>query len=429
LNNSEILVGLDIGTSQIKVIIGEVFDDSLNIIGVGTAASNGMKKGAIVDIDQTVHSIRNAVEQAERMIGMGIESVVVGINGNHIQMQPCHGVVAVQSENREIGDEDVTRVIDAARVVSIPPEREIIDVIPSQFIVDQQDEIVDPRGITAVRLEMEGTIITCPRTILHNILKCVERAGLQISDICLQPLAAGMVALSRDEKDLGVALIDVGGGCSTVSVFRDGNLAGTSVIPLGGDTITKDLSIGLRTSTEEAEDVKRNYGHAFYDTASEEEAFEVKLIGSNAKETYNQLQLSDMIEARLEEIFVLAENEIRKMGYQSLPGGYVLTGGTMKMPGALELAEDIFRSSVRIAIPDYIGVREPQFAASIGILQFAYHNAKIQGKELFPSISGQTEEQPQMKRVKKQQQHQSAEQKPTKKKDSKFASMFKYFFD
>jgi len=428
LNNSEILVGLDIGTNQIKVIIGEVFDDSLNIIGVGTAASKGMRKGAIVDIDQTVHSIRNAVEQAERMVGMQIQSVVVGINGNHIQLHPCHGVVAVQSENREISDEDVTRVIDGARVVSVPPEREIIDVIPKQFIVDQQDEIIDPRGITGVRLEMEGTIITCPRTILHNILKCVERAGLDVTDICLQPLAAGTVALSRDEKELGVGLVDVGGGCTTVSVFEDGHLAMTSVIPLGGDTITKDLSIGLRTSTEDAEEIKLNYGHAFYDTAQEDETFEAKLIGSNAKETYNQLQLSDMIEARMEEIYLLAENQIRKMGYQNLPGGIVLTGGTMKMPGVLELAEDIFRTNVRIAIPDYIGVREPQFAASIGILQFAYHNAKIQGKELFSSLGGeQIEEVPQTKRSKKQTV--PSEQKPTKKKESKFASMFKYFFD
>ncbi|WLV25686.1 cell division protein FtsA [Aciduricibacillus chroicocephali] len=430
MKNSEILVGLDIGTAQIKVIVGEVFDDSLNIIGVGTAASNGMRKGAIVDIDQTVHSIRNAVEQAERMVGMQIESVVVGINGNHIQLLPCHGVVAVQSENREIDDEDVTRVIEGARVISVPPEREIIDVIPKQFIVDQQDEITDPRGITGVRLEMEGTIITCPRTILHNNLKCVERAGLQVTDICLQPLAAGTVALSRDERELGVALIDIGGGCTTVSVFENGHLAMTSVIPLGGSTITKDLSIGLKTSTEEAEEIKLNYGHAFYNSAREEETFEVKLIGSNEKETCNQLQLSDMIEARMEEIFLLAEQEIRKMGKHSLSGGIVLTGGTMKMPGVLELAQDIFRTNVRIAIPDYIGVREPQFAASIGILQFAYHNAKIQGKDLNPSLGGeQIQEEPQQTRVQQKQQKTTAEKKPARKKESKFASMFKYFFD
>src|SRR5699024_2356196 len=207
----------------VKVVIGEVNDDSLNIIGVGTAESKGLNKGSIVDIDQTVQTIKSAVEQAEHMVGLKIDSVVVGINGNHIQLQPCHGVVAVQSED--------------------------IDVIPQQFIVDGLDEITDPRGMIGVRLEMEGTIITCSKTALHNILKCVERAGLEVADICLQPLASGTVALSPDEKNLGVALIDVGGGTTTVSVFNHGYLASTNVIPLGGNNITKDLSIGLRTST------------------------------------------------------------------------------------------------------------------------------------------------------------------------------------
>jgi len=426
LNNSEILVSLDIGTAKIKVVVGEVLNDSLNIIGVGTAKSNGMKKGAVVDIDQTVNSIRNAVEQAERMVGMQIDRVVVGINGNHIQLQPCHGVVAVQSEDREISDEDITRVIDGAQVISIPPEREIIDVIPKQFIVDGLDEITDPRGMIGVRLEMEGTIITCSKTVLHNILKCVERANLQISDICLQPLAAGTLALSKDEKNLGVALIDVGGGCSTVSIFENDHLVSTNVIQLGGDNITKDLSIGLRTSTEEAEEVKLNYGHAFYDEAQEDEVFNVSIIGSNSKQTYNQLQISDMIEARLEEIYAFAEREIRKAGYHELPGGYVLTGGTMKMPGVLELAQDLFRSNVRIAIPDYIGVREPQFTAGVGILQFAYHNAKIQGKELFPAVVANTQE-PKPKRNKNQTK--TEEPKKTEKKESKIANLFKYFFD
>ncbi|WP_284140897.1 MULTISPECIES: cell division protein FtsA [unclassified Virgibacillus] len=427
MNNSEILVSLDIGTSKTKVIIGEVLNDSLNVIGVGTAKSNGMKKGAIVDIDQTVQSIRNAVEQAERMVGMQIDSVVVGISGNHIQLQPCHGVVAVQSENREIGDEDVKRVIDGAQVISIPPEREIIDVIPKQFIVDGLDEITDPRGMIGVRLEMEGTIITCSKTVLHNTLKCVERANLQISDICLQPLAAGTVALSKDERNLGVALIDVGGGCSTVSIYANDHLVSTSVVPLGGDNITKDLSIGLRTTTEEAEDIKINHGHAFYNNALEDEIFEASIIGSNNKQSYNQLQIADMIEARLEEIYAYAEREIRKMGFRELPGGYVLTGGSMKMPGVLELAQDIFRANVRIAIPDYIGVREPQFTAGVGILQFAYHNAKIQGKELFPSISQSYEQQP--KKIKKQQVKVSTKESKESKKESGIANFFKYFFD
>ncbi|MFD1849141.1 cell division protein FtsA [Oceanobacillus bengalensis] len=429
MNNSEILVSLDIGTTKIKVIIGEVLNDSLNIIGVGTAKSNGMKKGAIVDIDQTVQSIRSAVEQAERMVGMQIERVVVGINGNHIDLRPCHGVVAVQSEDREIGDEDIRRVIDGAQVISIPPEREIIDVIPKQFIVDGLDEITDPRGMIGVRLEMEGTIITCSKTVLHNILKCVERANLQIADICLQPLAAGTIALSSDEKNLGVALIDIGGGCTTVSVFENDHLQATSVISLGGNNITKDLSIGLKTSTEEAEDAKLNYGHAFYDDAVEDETFEVSIIGSNQKHAYNQLEISDMIEARLEEIYAYVEREIRKTGYQELPGGYVLTGGTMAMPGVLELAQDLFRSNVRIAIPDYIGVREPQFTAGVGILQFAYRNAKIQGKDLHLGVHMDGSETKQ-KRSNNPNQVKSSEPKEKKKKETgKVANLFKYFFD
>ncbi|WP_217585682.1 cell division protein FtsA [Lentibacillus saliphilus] len=424
MNNGEVLVSLDIGTSKVKVIIGEVLNDSLNIIGVGSASSNGMKKGAIVDIDQTVQSIKSAVEQAERMVGMSIDSVIVGINGSHIQLQPCHGVVAVQSDNREIGNEDVQRVIDGAQVISVPPEREIVDVIPKQFIVDGLDEINDPRGMIGVRLEMEGTIITCSKTVLHNILRCVERAGLKITDICLQPLAAGTIALSKDEKNLGVALIDIGGGCTTVSVFENDHLAATRVTPLGGTNITKDISIGLRTSTDEAEDIKLNYGHAFYDDARSEEVFDVSVIGSNHRETHNQLEMADIIEARLEEIYLFAKQEIRRMGYDQLPGGFVLTGGTMKMPGVQELAQAVLQSNIRIAIPDYIGVREPQYTAGVGILQFAYHNAKIQGKDLFPAvIINHAEGKPKRKKVKQQ----SADNAQPKEK--RIANLFKYFFD
>ncbi|WP_028782693.1 cell division protein FtsA [Thalassobacillus devorans] len=434
MNQNEILVSLDIGTTRIKVIIGEILNDSLNIIGVGTAKSNGMKKGAIVDIDQTVQSIRSAVEQAERMVDMKIDRVVVGVNGNHIQLQPCHGVVAVSSDDREIGNEDIKRVIDAAQVISIPPEREIIDVIPKQFIVDGQDEITDPRGMIGVRLEMEGTIITCSKTVLHNLLKCVERAELQVLDICLQPLAAGTVALSDDEKNLGVALIDIGGGSTTVSVFEDGHLKGTSMTALGGDNITKDLSIGLRTSTEEAEEIKLEHGHAFFDDAREEEQFEVTIIGSNRKQTFNQLQLSDMIEARLEEIYVFAAQEIHRMGVKDLPGGFVLTGGTMSMPGVMELAQDIFHANIRLAIPDYIGVREPQFTSGVGILQFAYRNAKIQGKEIFPSVQMADGQQPRPKKQKRSSvKQQEPQEKPVKeekeKKESGLSNLLKYFFD
>ncbi|WP_340082158.1 cell division protein FtsA [Terribacillus sp. FSL K6-0262] len=427
MNNSEILVSLDVGTSKIKVIIGEVFPDSLNIIGVGTAKSKGLKKGAIVDIDQTVQSIRNAVEQAERMVGMQIERVVVGVNGNQIQLQSCHGVVAVSSETREIDDEDVARVIDAAQVVSIPPEREIVDVIPKQFIVDGLDGINDPRGMIGVRLEMEGTIITCSRTVLHNLLKCVERANLEVMDICLQPLAAGAVALSEDEKNLGVGLIDIGGGNTTVSVFGNGQLMATSVVPLGGDNISKDISIGLKTSSEEAEEIKIGYGHAFYDDAREEETFEASIIGSNKKQTFSQLDVADIAEARVEEIYAYADSEIKRMGFPELPGGYVLTGGTSMMPGMLELAQDCFQANVRLAIPDYLGVREPQFTSAVGILQFAYRNARIQGKEIFSAVTEGDFEEPERRPAKPAKSEKKKGEE--KKKESGIANLFKYFFD
>ncbi len=424
---NDVLVSLDIGTSQIKVIIGEVLNDSLNIIGVGTAKSTGLRKGAIVDIDETVKSIKEAVEQAEHMVDMTINNVVVAVNANHVQLHSCHGVVAVQSENREIGDEDVTRVIEAAQVMSIPPEREIIDVIPKQFIVDGFDEISDPRGMIGVRLEMEGTIITTSKTALHNVLRCVERAGLHIVDVVLQPLAAGTIALSKDERNLGVALIDVGGGCTTVSVFEDNFLAASSVIPLGGENITKDLSIGMRTSTEEAEEIKLHYGHAFYETADEDEKVEVSIIGSNEKKTFNQLEISDMIEARLEEIYELALRELRRMGYHDLRGGYILTGGTMKMPGALDLAQAVFESNARIAIPDYIGVREPQYTVGIGTIQFAHQNAKVQGKELGTSVT--LDEPSPNRKVKETNKKEFTDKGTEQNKGSKMANFFKSFFE
>ncbi|ESU32922.1 cell division protein FtsA [Bacillus sp. 17376] len=427
MNSNDIYVSLDIGTSSVKVIIGEMVSDTLNIIGVGNVKSEGLRKGSIVDIDETVHSIKRAIEQAERMIGLKINQVIVGVTGNHVSLLPCHGVVAVSSDNREITNEDVARVIDAAQVVSIPPEREIIDVIPKQFIVDGLDEINDPRGMIGVRLEMEGTIITGSKTILHNTLRCVERAGLEIVDIGLQPLAAGAFALSKDEKNMGVAMIDIGGGSSTVAVFENGHLRGTSVIPVGGDHITKDLSIGLRTTTEEADKLKLKHGHAFYDHASEEEIFEVSIIGSDQQQQFNQLEVADIIEARMEEIFSLVQDELKHMNIRDLPGGFVLTGGTANMQGVLELAQDIFQSRVRIAIPDYIGVREPQYTTAVGLIQFAYKNAKLKGKKTEAAFS---ELEPKEKRVQKQPHPKSKpEKQPEEKVTSRMKKFLGYFFE
>ncbi|MBL3614063.1 cell division protein FtsA, partial [Bacillus sp. RHFS18] len=235
MNNNELYVSLDIGTSNTKVIVGEMTDDSLNIIGVGNVPSEGLKKGSIVDIDETVHSIRKAFDQAERMVGFPLKKAIVGVNGNYIHIQDTNGVVAVSSENKEIHVEDVRRVMEAAQVVSVPHEQLIVDVVPKQFIVDGRDEITDPKKMLGVRLEVEGTLITGSKTILHNLLRCVERAGVEITDICLQPLAAGSAALSKDEKNLGVAMIDIGGGSTTVAVFEQGHLKETAVIPLGGE--------------------------------------------------------------------------------------------------------------------------------------------------------------------------------------------------
>lgn len=429
MNNNEIYVSLDIGTSSVKVIIGEMVNDSLNVIGVGNVQSEGLRKGAIVDIDETVHSIRKAIDQAERMIGMEITSVIVGITGNHVMLHPSHGVVAVSSENREITDDDVIRVIEAAQVVSIPPERDIIDVIPKQFIVDGLDEINDPRGMIGVRLEMEGTIITGSKTILHNTLRCVERAGLQILDITLQPLAAGAFALSKDEKNLGVALVDIGGGSTTIALFEQGFLKATSVLPIGGEHITKDLSIGLRTSTEDAEKIKIKYGYAFYDNASEDEVFSVPIIGSDQHQQFNQLEISDIIEARMEEIFELIQNEIKRLGVHDLPGGYVLTGGVANTDGVLELAEVVFQNSVRIAVPDYIGVREPQYTTAVGLIKFAYKNAKVQGRKMgggAPVLPNDMKE----KRVQKQtQQKVKPEKQPEEKITSRVKKFLGYFFE
>ncbi|KHF40772.1 cell division protein FtsA [Halalkalibacter okhensis] len=426
MNNSEIYVSLDIGTSNVRVIIGEMSNGTMNIIGVGKANSEGIKKGSIVDIDETVQSIRRAVDQAERMVGLSIKQVVVGVNGNHIQLQPCHGVVAVSSPDREIGDEDITRVIDACQVLSIPPEREIIDVIPKQFIVDGLDEINDPRGMIGVRLEMEGMIITGSKTVLHNLLRCVERAGLQVAEVCLQPLATSSVAISKDEKSLGVCLIDIGGGSITVSIFEQGTLQNTSVLPIGGDHVTNDIAVGLRISSEEAERIKTKHGHAYIDDASKEERFDVTTIGRSDSEQFSQFELAHIIEPRVEEMFELIYRELTRLGYRDFPSGYVLTGGTVMTPGVLELASELLQANVRVAVPDYLGVREPQYTTGVGLIQFAYKNAKVQGKEVAASVSeSEVDEEPKRER----NEAQPAPKKEKTKSKGKMKNWFKVFFE
>lgn len=346
-------------------------DDQLHVIGVGHVKSTGIRKGAIVDIDATVQSIKKAVDQAERMTGIKIEEVVLGVPANQTILQPVKGVVAVNGEDREITDDDLARVIDSAQVMSIPPERELVNLIPKQFIVDNLDEIKDPRGMIGIRLEMDATMITTSKTLVHNVLRCVERAGLQIREIYLQPLAAGNFALTEDEKNQGTAYIDFGGGSTTVAVFQDGLLKNTAVIPVGGDHITKDLSIVLKTPTEQAEKIKKQYGHAFYDDASDEQTFDVPVVGTDTTDQYSQRYISEIIGVRLEELFELVLDELARMGVQDLPGGIVISGGVAQLEGIAQLARQIMLTRVRIYTPDYIGVREPAFTTSVGLIRYA----------------------------------------------------------
>ncbi|RFU68774.1 cell division protein FtsA [Bacillus sp. V59.32b] len=431
MNNNEINVSLDIGTSSVKVIIGEMVNDTLNIIGVGNVKSEGLKKGSIVDIDETVHSIKQAVEQAERMIGMDIKKVVVGIGGSHVTLQPCHGVVAVSSENKEITDHDVQRVKEAAELITIPSDREIISILPIHYKVDELDEINDPRGMIGVRLEMRGILITGLRTLLHNTLRCVERAGLEITDIALQPLAAGSLVLSKDEKELGVALIDIGGGSTTLAIFEEGHMKYTSVIPIGGETVTKDLSIVLRTTMEDAEKIKIKHGHAFYDDASEDDVFNIPIIGSDQQQPCNQLMISEIVEARLTEIFEIIQDELERLGYRDVPSGFVLTGGVVKMPGVLELAQYVFQNRVRAAEPNYIGVREPQYTTAVGLIKHAFKKERTMKKTgesevRTPAIYDNTETRSQKSAP---QPKERSEKNQADKGDSKFKKIIGYFFE
>ncbi len=372
MNQSELYVSLDIGSSSVKVLIGEVDGGTLHVIGVGNVQSAGIRKGTIIDIDATVETIKKAVDQAERMTGMQIHEVILGIPANGVVLQDVKGVVAVSSDNREITDEDLDRVMKSAQVMSVPPEREIVNIIPKQFIVDDYGEITDPRGMIGVRLEMDGTLFTTSKTLLHNILRCVERAGLTIRDIYLQPLASGTFALTDDEKNHGTAFIEIGGGSTTISIFGDDRFISTSVIPVGGDHITKDLSIILKTPTEQARKIKHQYGHAFYDDASDDELFEVPVIGADSKDQYSQRYISEIIEVRLAELFELVLEELYKMGVRDLPGGVVLTGGITKLDGILQLARHILKSRVRVHTPEFIGVREPMYTTAVGLIQYAH---------------------------------------------------------
>jgi len=370
LSSNDIIVSLDIGTSKVRAIIGEVSNGAINIIGVGSADSEGIRKGAIVDIDQTVQSIRNAVDHAERMVGIQISDVYVGIQGNHISLQTNHGVVAVSNEDREIGEEDIERVLQAAKVVALPPEREIINLVPKQYLVDGLEGISDPRGMIGVRLEVEATVVTGAKTAIHNLVRCVEKANLRIAGVILMSLASGQMALTKDEKMMGTVLADIGAGSCTIAIFDQGSMVATSTLPIGGEYVTSDISYGLRTQTEQAEKIKQKFGCALIQDAAEDQKFKVMRMGSNVEKEFSQVDLANIIEPRMQEIFHLIRQEVVRLGFGEKVNGYVLTGGTVILPGTLPLAQIELESTVRIAVPDFIGVRDPSFTSGVGMIQY-----------------------------------------------------------
>lgn len=368
---SGMYVGLDIGTTSVKVVVAEYIDSQMNIIGVGNAKSEGINRGIIVDIDKTVEAIRRAVRQAEEKSGIQIKSVSVGLPANQLQVESCQGMIAVSSESKEITDEDVRNVASAAMVRSTPPERQIVSILPQEFTVDGFDGIKDPRGMIGVRLEMFGLVFTGPKTIAHNIRKCVQKAGLTISELLITPLALTDSVLSEGEKDFGSIVIDMGGGQTTTAVMHDKQLKFTHIDQEGGEFVTKDISTVLNTSFNNAEALKINYGDAYPARTSASEEFPVDVIGQSEPVKIDERYLSEIIEARLEQIFKKSKAVLTEIDALDLPGGIVLTGGAASLPGVVDLAQDIFETNVKLHVPNHMGLRNPVFTNVLSLIEYS----------------------------------------------------------
>jgi len=370
--------GLDIGTTKISCIVADLdHNGEMRIVGIGNAPSEGLRRGAVVDLEKTVASITRAVEEAERMAGFEVKGVHAGIAGDHIRSLNSRGVVAVSRKDNEIAAADVERVIEAAKAIAIPTDREIIHVIPQEFIVDDQDGIKDPVGMSGVRLEAEVHIITGAVTSARNICRAIQRAGLKVYDLTLEPLASAMAVLDLDEKDLGVVLLDLGGGTTDLAIFHEGAVRHTSIIPFGGANVTSDIAIGLRTPIDKAEAIKLQSGAALAAMVRGDETVSVSGVGGRGDKEISRHVLASMIEPRMEEIFALANKEVRKNHFAPLiGGGVVLTGGTSLLPGAAELAEQVFEMPVRLGVPRGLGglsanVCDPRYSTGVGLVLHA----------------------------------------------------------
>jgi cell division protein FtsA len=381
---NSIVVGLDIGTSKVCAIVGEMTEHGVEIIGLGSHPSQGLRKGVVINIESTVNSIKKAVEEAGLMAGCEIHTVFTGISGGHIKAFNSHGIVAVK--NKEVAQRDLERVIDAAKAVAIPMDREVLHVLPQDYIIDEQDGIKDPLGMSGVRLEAKVHIITGSVTAAQNIVKCCNRTGLNVAEIVLAPLAAAEAVLSDEERELGVMLVDMGGGTTDIAVYHDGTLKHTAVLGIGGNHVTNDIAAGLRTPFNDAERIKRRYGFAKARMATAEERVEVPSVGGKGAGTVSRQILCEIIEPRLDEIFELIQREVAKSGYEgSLASGVVITGGSMLLPGAVEVAERTFGLPVRLGVPAHVGglvdvIDSPAYSAGVGLV---IHGMKRQERAVF----------------------------------------------
>jgi cell division protein FtsA len=376
--DKNLIVGLDIGTSKVVAIVGEVsLEGALEIVGIGSHASRGLKKGVVVNIESTVQSIQRAVEEAELMAGCEIHSVFAGIAGSHIRSLNSHGIVAIR--DGEVNATDVERVIDAARAVAIPADQKVLHILPQEFIIDGQEGIREPIGMSGVRLEARVHMVTGAVSAAQNIVKCVRRCGLEVDDVILQQLASSYSVLTEDEKDLGVCLCDIGGGTTDIAIFVNGAIHHSAVIPIAGDQVTNDIAVALRTPTHHAEDIKIKYACALTQLANPEETIEVPSVGDRLPRRLVRQTLAEVVEPRYEELFSLVHAELKRSGFEEMvAAGVVLTGGGSKMEGAIDLAEEVFHMPVRLGTPQYIAglvdvVRNPIYATGVGLLLFGNH--------------------------------------------------------
>ena len=375
----DLIVGLDIGTSKVLALVGEVgANGAIEVLGIGSQPSRGLKKGVVVNIESTVQSIQRAVEEAELMAGCEIHAVFAGIAGSHVRSLNSHGVVAIR--DREVTPGDVEHVIDAARAVAIPADQKILHVLPQEFIVDGQEGIRDPIGMSGVRLEAKVHIVTGAESAAQNIEKCIKRCGLEVEDVVLEQLASSFAVLTDDEKDLGVCMVDIGGGTTDIAVFAQGAIRHTAVIPIAGDQVTNDIAVSMRTPTQHAEDIKIRYACALSQLANPDETIEVPSVGDRPARRLARQTLAEVVEPRYEELFALVRDELRRSGFEELVvAGVVLTGGSARMEGAIELAEEVFHLPVRLGLPQQVQglvdvVRNPIYATGVGLLLYARDN-------------------------------------------------------